>query len=172
MDTHAHAFVDRICCQAEADGLPRIAARVFGTLLLSPEPRCLDDLAAELGVSKASVSTDCRRLLERGIVERVTRPGDRRDFYQLTPDFFAQIIRHSSRRWAAMSELADGMRQDSHECPAAVRDRLAEMDAMHSFVCGRLDDTLREWADVARRRRQPPTPASPSPAAGPATTAA
>jgi predicted transcriptional regulator len=152
MDTRTRAFVDRLCSQAEADGLPRIAARIFGALLLSSEPKCLDDLAAELGVSKASVSTDCRRLLERGIVERVTVPGDRRDFYQLAPDFFAQMIRHSSRRWAAMHELADGIRQDAPDCPPAVRDRLAYIDAVHTSVCGRLDDLLREHTSRARRQ--------------------
>jgi predicted transcriptional regulator len=152
MDPRTRTLVDRICAQAEAEGLPRIAARLFGALLLSPEPRCLDDLAAELGVSKASVSTDCRRLLERGIVERVITPGERRDFYQLAPDFFAQIIRQSSRRWAAMHELADGIRQDAPDCPEAVRDRLAYIDAVHTSVCGRLDDLLREHAGRARRQ--------------------
>jgi DNA-binding MarR family transcriptional regulator len=155
MDDRTRAFVDRLCAQAEADGLPRIAARLFGTLLLSPAPRSLDDLAAELGVSKASVSTDCRRLLERGIVERVTHPGDRRDFYQLAPDFFAQIIRQSSRRWAAMHELVTGLEQDAPDYPAPVRDRLAYVDAVHTSVCGRLDDLLREHGAAARRRAGP-----------------
>lgn len=154
MDARAHAFIDRLCCQAEADGLPRIAARLFGTLLLSSEARGLDELAAELGVSKASVSTDCRRLLDRGIVERVTRPGDRRDFYQLAPDFFAQIIRQSARRWAAMCEIADGLRQDTPACAPAVLDRLAYIDAVHTSVCGRLDALLRESAEQARRGEQ------------------
>ena len=151
MDASCQCFVDRLGLHAEADGLPRIAGRLFGTLLLSPEPRCLDDLAAELGVSKASVSTDCRRLHERGIVERVARPGDRRDFYQLAPDFFAQVVRQNARRWAAMHELVTGFAAAADTAPA-VRDRLAYVDALSAFLCERMDDALRAWADESRRR--------------------
>jgi DNA-binding MarR family transcriptional regulator len=160
MDASCQCFVDRLGFHAEADGLPRIAGRLFGTLLLSAEPRCLDDLAAELGVSKASVSTDCRRLHERGIVERVARPGDRRDFYQLAPDFFAQIVRHSARRWAAMHELVGGFTATAPETavPPAVRERLAYLDALSTFLCERMDDALRAWADEMRRR--PPAAAA------------
>ena len=46
----------------EADGLPRVAGRIFGTLLLAAEPRSLDDLASTLGVSKASISVNARLL--------------------------------------------------------------------------------------------------------------
>lgn len=163
MDCRAQAFIDRLGMQAEADGLPRIAGRLFGVLLLSSEPRCLDDLAAELGVSKASVSTDCRRLLERGIVERVTRAGDRRDFYQLAPDFFTEIIRQSARRWATIRDLIDTHQREAPGPCATVRDRLAYIDAAHEFVCGRLDATLREWREQGAR----PTPVGGGGSAGP-----
>lgn len=152
MDPHLRAFVDRLGQQAEADGLPRIAGRLFGTLLLSATPQSLDDLAAELGVSKASVSTDCRRLLERGLVERVAIAGDRRDFYQATPDFLVRMIEQSCRRWTALRTLAADVRHDAPDCPPVVRARLAQVDAIHAFVCGRLDDTLREWSAEGRRR--------------------
>ena len=151
MDASCQCFVDRLGLQAEADGLPRIAGRLFGTLLLSPEPKCLDDLAAELGVSKASVSTDCRRLHERGIVERVSVPGDRRDFYRLAPDFYAQIVRQNARRWAAMHELVASFSAGGGETPAPVRERLEYIDALSRFLCERVDGALREWADGARR---------------------
>ena len=152
MDASCQCLVDRLGLHAEADGLPRIAGRLFGTLLLSSEPRCLDDLAAELGVSKASVSTDCRRLHERGIVARVARPGDRRDFYQLAPDFFAQIVRHSSRRWAAMHELVSSFTAAVPQAAEPVRERLAYLDALSTFLCQRLDGALRDWHAEVRRR--------------------
>jgi DNA-binding transcriptional regulator GbsR (MarR family) len=75
MDRAQRLFIDRLGDAAEADGLSPIAGRLFALLMLAPEPQSLDDLAAALGVSKASVSTDARRLLERGIVERTRRPA-------------------------------------------------------------------------------------------------
>src|SRR5689334_15224571 len=110
VDRAAEAFVERMGLNTEADGLSRIAGRLFGALLLAEEPRSLDDLAESLGVSKASASVEARRLLERGVVERVGRPGDRRDYYQLAPDFFERVIRRRVARWSSLHALVSEMR--------------------------------------------------------------
>lgn len=82
----AHAaFVERVGLMTERDGLPRIAGRILGLLLITPGALSIDDIAAGLGVSRASVSTDARRLVGLGKIERVGRPGDRKDYYQLAP---------------------------------------------------------------------------------------
>ena len=90
---------------SESDGLSRIAGRLFGALLLADQPCSLDALAEQLDVSKASVSTEARRLVERGVAERIGKTGDRRDYYALTPDFFAQIVRFRLNRWSALHRL-------------------------------------------------------------------
>ena len=100
-------FVDRMGHGAESDGLSPIAGRLFGLLLISEAPLSLDDLAEALGVSKASISTEARRLLDRGIVERVSARGDRRDYYELAPDFFAQVIRSRVARWRKLHDLVN-----------------------------------------------------------------
>jgi DNA-binding transcriptional regulator GbsR (MarR family) len=147
-------FIEQVGLNAEADGLSRIAGRLFGALLLSDEPRSLDELAEELGVSKASVSTDARRLLERGVVQRVGKPGDRKDYYQLAPDFLVRVIRHRVSRWRALHDLGVEMRQRSPNQPTVVRERLDYLDAIHEFVLKRIDDALVEWESrVAPRRR-------------------
>src|SRR5947209_18891567 len=55
--TDSDTFIERIGLTAESDGLSRIAGRLFGALLLDSEPRSLDELADQLGVSKASMTT-------------------------------------------------------------------------------------------------------------------
>lgn len=150
-------FVERMGLAAEADGLPRIAGRLFGLLLVSEEPRSLDDLAAALGVSKASVSTDARRLLERGVVERVAKPGDRRDYYQLAPDFFARVIRHRVSRWADLHQLVTRMRAATTSQSQAIRERFEYVDEVHAFVLARVEAALDQWEarehDGTARRR-------------------
>lgn len=129
----------------EMDGMSPIAGRLFALLILSDEPRSLDDLAVELEVSKASVSTDARRLLERGIVERVTRAGDRRDYYELAPDFFAQVIRSRVARWRRIQQLIAEVRVSPSEPSARVRSRFASIDEIQSFVVDRVDEALSAW---------------------------
>jgi DNA-binding MarR family transcriptional regulator len=167
MPTVRQDFLNRMSSAAEADGWAPIAGRLFGSLLLSPEPRSLDELADELGVSKASVSIDARHLLERGIVDRVCRAGDRRDYYTLSPDFCSAIIEYRLRRWRGLQRLATEARQHTPALPAAVRQRIALMDDFHQFVIDRVTAAMAEWetrnaaAPAARRaQRQVLTPAA------------
>jgi DNA-binding transcriptional regulator GbsR (MarR family) len=156
MDRIERAFVDRMGQSAETDGMSPIAGRLFALLLLSEEPLSLDDLADRLEVSKASVSTDARRLLERGIVERVGRPGDRRDYYQLAPDFFARVIRSRVEQWRRMHTLLAGVRDASAGLSPVVRERFDSVDDIQTSVVDRVDDALSAWG---KRRRKQATPA-------------
>lgn len=151
-DNPHERFVNKMGQAAEIDGMSPIAGRLFATLLLSPEPRSLDELASEIGVSKASISTDARRLLERGIVERVTHAGDRRDYYELAPDFFAQGIRNRVAQWRGIQALVGTMREAGTALPAVVRDRIASIDDVHAFVIDRIDAALDEWERERRKR--------------------
>jgi DNA-binding transcriptional regulator GbsR (MarR family) len=146
------AFVNRMGHSAETDGMSPIAGRLFALLLLSDHPLSLDELADQLEVSKASVSTDARRLLERQIVERVSVPGDRRDYYQLAPDFFAQVIRSRVERWRRIHELIGSIRDASTDLPAVVRRRFESIDDIHASVVDGLDNALMAWQ---RRQRKP-----------------
>ena len=135
-------FVEQMGLVAETDGLPRIAGRVFGHLLLAERPCSLDELAAALGVSKASVSTDARLLSERRLVERVGQPGDRRDYYQLAPDFFRRLVEYRIARWAAIGDLAARYRARTSHQPPAVARRLDHVDAAHRQIVAELARVL------------------------------
>ena len=144
-------FIDRMGIAAETDGMSPIAARLFALLLLSEDPRSLDELADTLRVSKASVSTEARRLLERGIVERVARAGDRRDYYELSPDFFARIIEARANRWRRMQLLANKVRDQAGNLPDAVAKRIDAIDDVEASVIAPLEQALAEW----RNQRKP-----------------
>lgn len=85
-------FIEAAGVRWEAEGFPRIAGRIFGFMFVQEQPASLDELAAALGVSKASVSTDARRLEQVGLLVRVGQPGDRRDFYKMPDDVAARAL--------------------------------------------------------------------------------
>ena len=133
MDARTEQFVERMGLMSEADGLPRIAGRIFGYLLLTPGECSLDDIAAELGVSRASVSNDARRLAQIGLLERRSRPGDRRDYYRSAPHAFRRSIEQrieALRRFHSMIDEAQNLGIESEE----VRERLAEWDDAHRLL--------------------------------------
>src|SRR5687767_6170883 len=88
----ASQYVERMGLLWETEGLPRIAGRILGYLTLQPAAVSLDDLSSALGVSKASISTDARRLESMSLIERVGRPGDRRDYYAIAEDMPARVV--------------------------------------------------------------------------------
>ena len=108
MDTATSQFTDRMGLLFEAEGRPRIAGRIFGYLLLSDDPRSLDQLADSLRVSKASASTNARLLADQGVLERVCRPADRHDYYHVAPDLFARTMAERMRRWQRFAETRPG----------------------------------------------------------------
>lgn len=150
------AFVERLGITLEADGLPRIAGRLFGVLLLSPEPLSLDELAHRLEVSKASVSTDARLLEQRGVAERVSLPGDRRDYYQMAPDLFRRSLEQRLARWRAFHEAVSAVRPIVAGRHEVVDQRLEEMEEAYDHVLSTLTAALESWG---RRRRGARTPA-------------
>ena len=85
-------FIEKTGLTAQADGLPRIAGRVFGLLVYDGDVVSFGDLATKLQVSRASISTSIRILEERGLVKRVTKPGERGDFFQLAPNPYATML--------------------------------------------------------------------------------
>ena len=105
----------------------------------------LDEIADALQVSKASVSTDARRLLDKGVVHRSGKPGDRRDYWEIAPDFFSSIMQHRVERWKKLNALVGELKQRSPSPAPAVRARLRYMEDVYSYISGRVDEALESW---------------------------
>ena len=67
-------------------GYPKSVGQIYGFLFFAHKPQSLDDIAGELGVSKASVSNGVRQLLAWGIVRQVWVQGDRKEFIEIVGD--------------------------------------------------------------------------------------
>jgi DNA-binding transcriptional regulator GbsR (MarR family) len=145
MDTKTASFIERMGMAFESDGLPRIAGRIFGLLLLSEDCRSLDELAAELKVSKGSVSTNARLLEQRGILERNSRPSDRRDYYRVQPDLFSHTLEQRLERWRRFHETIGEARAALPIRNRKVLRRLEEYDSAYVFVTQAIRDALARW---------------------------
>jgi DNA-binding transcriptional regulator GbsR (MarR family) len=138
------SFVERAGCVCERDGLPRIAGRILGLLLVSAEPLALDAIAERLGVSRASVSTDARRLVEQGVLERVGRPGDRKDYYRMAADSPQRSLEQrlgAVRQFLALLDDAQRLPEQDPE----VRERLQETAALYREVMLATTAVLDRW---------------------------
>lgn len=152
MDAQTVNFIERMGLVLESDGLPRIAGRIFGLLLVSEDARSLDDLAAELHVSKGSVSTNARLLEQRGLLERVCRPADRRDYYSVPPDLFIHTMAQRLARWQRFHEAIGAARTSLPIRSPEVRDRLEEYEQAYAFMSQVIRDALNRWQESREDR--------------------
>jgi len=74
-------------------GFSDVMGRLYGTVLLSPEPMSLDDLAGSLEISKGSVSMNMRALERWGMAKEVWVRGERKKYYAAESDLW-QVIRN------------------------------------------------------------------------------
>jgi DNA-binding transcriptional regulator GbsR (MarR family) len=145
-------FIERMGLALESDGMPRIAGRIFGLLLVSEDSLSLDELAAELGVSKASVSTNARLLEQRGVLERISRPADRRDYYRVPPDLFSQTMAQRLARWERFHTAIAAARISVPIRSQEVRERLEEFEEAYAYMSRTIREALVEWQ--ARREER------------------
>ncbi|HEX6135457.1 MAG TPA: hypothetical protein VFZ24_15915 [Longimicrobiales bacterium] len=142
-DEAAARFIERIGQIVEQDGLTRIAGRIFGYLLLSSEAHSLEDLAKAVQASKGSISQETRLLERLGALERVTRAGDRRVFYQIGDRMMGRMVALRIERFAQLREaMAEGSRVADD---AAVRARLSAFVDFHDHLLSTMREAQDRW---------------------------
>lgn len=146
MRPELESYVEDVALFWERQGLPRIAGRIVGLLLVCDPPhRSPTQLVEELGASKASVSTMLRLLLAAETIEAVAVPGDRSTYYALTPD---SLERKLERRlsgmvsFRALAERGLGLLEDE---PADRSARLRRVASMYAFMERELPALLEKW---------------------------
>ena len=91
LDSIRRRFIEGMSRIGRFWGFPKALGAIYGALYLSPEPLSLDDLVDHVGVTKGAVSTNVRYLARLGMVHKVVRLGERRDYYAAESDFWEII---------------------------------------------------------------------------------
>lgn len=133
MNTEARErFIESWGAMGVAWGINRSMARIHALLMTGAEPLSLDEIAETLGVSRGNASMSLRELRSWGVVRRVPRARDRRDFYETEGDvwtMFFSILRERKRREfdPAVAAVREAVAAAGDGTPEAVRGRLRQM---------------------------------------------
>lgn len=82
-------------------GISRTMAEVFALLYITGEALCTDDVMERLQISRGNASMSLRALQEWGIITRVHRRGDRKEYFESERDvwtIFKTIARERKKR--------------------------------------------------------------------------
>lgn len=128
-----------------AAGMARMPARVMMALVGSPdEGYTAAELAERLGVSPAAVSGAVRYLTSMHLVQRISRPGDRRDRYDLADDAWAAVTLANLPLYNRLAELTDLVADENEAAPLSVR-RARDSAAFLRFLAERMPELVAEW---------------------------
>ena len=100
-DTAKSLFIRRWGEMGATWGISRTMAEIHALLYLATEPLCTDDVMEHLAVSRGSASTNLRDLENWGLIQRIHRRGDRKEYFQAERDvwqMFETIMRERRRR--------------------------------------------------------------------------
>lgn len=139
-------FVEDVGLLFEDGGMPRMAGRIVGWLLIcNPPHQSLLEMAQILEASNASISTMTRLLIQMGLIERVGLPGHRRDHYRVKPGAFESIMQHNLQEIKAGLQLAErGMALVANQ-PPDMRQRLREVHELYVFFDREYPTLLERW---------------------------
>ena len=141
------AFIEQMGLLAEKSGMSRIAGRLIALLIVDGREHSLDDLAESLQVSKASISTNARFLQERGLLERASRPGDRRDYYRVGDNPWEQLFAVASAQLKESKRLFEATHASFPPEHEDARRRLAAWASFYAFLLDDFDRRVARWRE-------------------------
>lgn len=148
MDGSAHPGIEpaeRAAAMLAAAGMARMPSRVMMALVGSPdEGYTAAELADRLGVSPAAVSGAVRYLVSMRLIQRLSRPGDRRDRYDLTDDAWSGMITSNAPLYAALATHMDRIADENADAPLSVA-RAREVADFLRYLAERMPRLAAEW---------------------------
>lgn len=146
-------YIEEMGVLMERFGLPRMPGRVLGALLMADPPeQTAEALAATLQASRGSISASTRTLAQLGLIERVGKPGERKDFFRNRPNAWAELTKLQMLNIRLFKEMAKkGLTIIGSDDPD-VRLGLVEMLEFYEFWERELPKVFRDWdAEQAER---------------------
>ena len=139
-------FIEDSGDMMEEHGLPHMAGRVIGALMICTPPYLShEELATQLQASKGSISMSTQLLVRLNIVDRISVPGHRPHFYRLREQLWNDLL--STRSEHILNHLklvADGLGLLEGE-PVESKMRLIELQVFSEFFLEMLPEMADRW---------------------------
>jgi hypothetical protein len=140
------AYIEEFGLYWEQMGLPRMTGRILAWLLIcDPPQQTMIDLTEALQASKSSISTGTRMLIQFGFIERISLPGERRDYYQILSHMWSRVLGEKQNQFTLFMQLAERGLALLDEADGPRRERLKEMYDLYAFMDQEYPALLERW---------------------------
>jgi len=139
-------FIEDSGDMMEEHGLPHMAGRVIGALMICTPPYLShEELATQLQASKGSISMSTQLLVRLNIVDRISVPGHRPHYYRLREHLWNDLLSTRSEHILKHLKLvADGLALLEGE-PVESKMRLIELQVFSDFFLEMLPEMADRW---------------------------
>lgn len=82
-------------------GINRTMAQVHALLMISADPLSTEEIMEELNISRGNANMNLRDLIDWGLIEKVHKPGERKEFFWAEKDVWKvtkQVAKERKRR--------------------------------------------------------------------------
>ena len=136
-------FVDLWDNMSSLWGISPTMARIHGLLYITGAAASMDDIMARLAISRGNVSMNLSKLVEWGLVRRVHKRGDRKEYYESLSDVWEMFtLVASQRKRREIDPILTTLRRCRDELtPEALGGQAAREEAQQRFH--RVNDLLK-----------------------------
>jgi DNA-binding transcriptional regulator GbsR (MarR family) len=142
-------FIESMGLYFESFGIPRIGGRMLGLLLVAPEPLSAENISSILKVSRASISTNFRMLLQVGWAEKISFPGDRTTYYIFPENGFEKTFTMEIQAVGTLKRIVD-QRLNALSPEDVAHDRLNGLSEWTDFLIEYWQKALIEWRERSK----------------------
>lgn len=104
LDTIRKKVIQSIAQNIDLYGITPSIGRLYGTMYFHNDPMTLDEMRDALGMSKTSMSTGVRSLLDIKMVHKTWEKGVRKDLYKVEEDWYKTFSELFSTKWGKATE--------------------------------------------------------------------
>lgn len=127
-------------------GINRTMAEIHALLFVTRQSLCTDDIMEQLKISRGNASMNLRALVDWGLIERVHKLGDRKEYFQADTDvwhMFETIMRERRRREVepiiatidhCCKTVADASTQPASPDAEEIREFRRRIEALRRFL--------------------------------------
>lgn len=136
-------FVDLWNNMAGLWGISPTMARIHGLLYITGAALSMDDIMERLAISRGNVSMNLSKLVEWGLVKRVHKRGDRREYFESLGDVWEMFtLVASQRKRREIDPILNTLRRCREELAPETLGPLADREAAQQRF-GRVNELLK-----------------------------
>lgn len=145
MDKKKLTFIEESGLMFEQLGMTRMVGRVFGYLLVSDQDEVsFEQIREVLGASKGSISGTTRQLIQIGLIEPVSLPGDRKTYFRITELELGKLLKSRMELFGRFSKtLANARNVKNRE--DSVAGWLLEASVFYGWIGDQIDEVIDKW---------------------------